>query len=185
MGHDVCGSLRPVRERLWRTRLLGGAPEGRFLAPLSRLWRVLPVGEKVDALRASFGLSVGEGGREEGLEKGREKGLEKGREEGRFQTYAAIIYKHIVKHECSVHEAMEFFEIPQNDAAGVFKLVNEEMSKQAAMKQQATQYAIHAKHLQSKAEPIQKYIKKRDVIWMMPLISLKFLRKIETPWRNG
>ena len=54
LGHDVCGSLRPVRERLWRTRLLGGAPEGRFLAPLSRLWRVLPVGEKVDALWASF-----------------------------------------------------------------------------------------------------------------------------------
>ena len=74
--------------------------------------------------------------------------------------YAAIIYKHIVKHECSVHEAMEFFEIPQNDAADVFKLVNEEMSKQAAMKLQDSQYAVHAMRLQTQAIPIQKYIQK-------------------------
>ena len=86
--------------------------------------------------------------------------LEKGLEKGRFQTYAKIIHKHIVKHACSVHEAMEFFEVPQEDAEGVLMLVNEEMHKQAAMKLQESQYAAHAMHLRVKAEPIQKYIQK-------------------------
>ena len=105
-----------------------------------------------------------EEGREEGWEKGREEGLEKGREEGlekgRFQTYAKIIHKHIVKHACSVHEAMELFEVPQEDATGVLMLVNEEMSKQAAIKRQESQDSIHAMRLQVKAESVQKYIQK-------------------------
>ena len=83
-----------------------------------------------------------------------------GREEGRFQTYAKIINQHIVKHACSVHEAMEFFEVPQEDAEGVLMLVNEEMHKQAAMKRQESQDAVHEMHLKGKAEPIQKYIQK-------------------------
>ena len=65
-----------------------------------------------------------------------------------------------MKHACSVHEAMEFFEVPQEDAAGVLMLVNEEMHKQAAIKRQDSQDAIHAIRLQVKAEPIQKYIQK-------------------------
>ncbi|MBO5752868.1 MAG: PD-(D/E)XK nuclease family transposase [Proteobacteria bacterium] len=93
-------------------------------------------------------------------EEGREEGLEKGREEGRFQTYAKIIYKHILKHECSVNEAMELFEVPQNDAAGVLTLVNEEMNKQFVAKQQESQYAVHAMRLQSQAMNLQKYIQK-------------------------
>jgi hypothetical protein len=92
----------------------------------------------------------------EGREEGREEGLEK----GRFQTYAKIIHKHIVKHACSVHEAMEFFEVPQEDAEGVLMLVNEEMHKQAAMKRQESQDAVHAMRLQIKAESVQKYIQK-------------------------
>ena len=97
---------------------------------------------------------------EEGMEKGREEGMEKGMEKGRFQTYAKIINRHMLKHACSVHEAMELFEVPQNDAAGVLMLVNEEMHKQAAMKLQESQYAAHAMHLKVKADPIQKYIQK-------------------------
>jgi hypothetical protein len=97
---------------------------------------------------------------EEGMEKGREEGMEKGMEKGRFQTYAKIINRHMLKHACSVHEAMELFEVPQNDAAGVLMLVNEEMHKQAAMKLQESQYAAHAMRLQTQAIPIQKYIQK-------------------------
>ncbi len=93
-------------------------------------------------------------------EEGREEGLEKGREEGRFQTYAKIIYKHILNQKCSVNDALEFFEVPQEDTAGVLKLVNEEMNKQAAAKQQNSPYAIHEMRLQGKAEPIQKYMQK-------------------------
>ena len=88
------------------------------------------------------------------------EGREEGREEGRFQTYAKIINRHILKHECSVHEAMELFEVPQEDAAGVLMLVNEEMHKQFVLKQQESQCAAHAMRLQVKADPIQKYIQK-------------------------
>ena len=103
-----------------------------------------------------------EGGRKMGAlydyiyAEGREEGMEK----GRFQTYAKIINRHILKHECSVHEAMELFEVPQNDVAGVLMLVNEEISKQFVAKQQESQYAMHAMHLKGKADPIQKYIQK-------------------------
>ena len=101
-----------------------------------------------------------EEGMEKGMEKGREEGMEKGMEKGRFQTYAKIINRHIMKHACSVHEAMELFEVPQEDTAGVLMLVNEEMHKQAAIKRQESQDAVHEMHLKGKAEPIQKYIQK-------------------------
>jgi hypothetical protein len=55
---------------------------------------------------------------------------------------------------------MEFFEVPLEDAEGVLMLVNEEMHKQAAMKRQKSQDAVHEMHLKVKAEPIQKYIQK-------------------------
>jgi hypothetical protein len=97
---------------------------------------------------------------EEGMEKGLEKGREEGREEGRFQTYATMIYKYILKHECSVNEAMELFEISHSDAAGVLMLVNEEIHKQAAMKLQESQYAAHAMRLHGQATNLQKYIQK-------------------------
>jgi predicted transposase YdaD len=97
---------------------------------------------------------------EEGREEGLEKGLEKGREEGRFQTYAKIIYKHILKQKCSVNDALEFFEVPQEDTAGVLKLVNEEMNKQFVAKHQESQYGVHAMRLQSQAMNLQKYIQK-------------------------
>ena len=107
-----------------------------------------------------------EGGRKMGAlydyiyAEGREEGWEEGLEKGRFQTYAKIIHKHIVKHACSVHEAMELFEVPQEDAEGVLTFVNAEMSKQAAMKQQESHDAIHAMRLQTRAITIQKYIQK-------------------------
>jgi hypothetical protein len=101
-----------------------------------------------------------EEGMEKGREEGMEKGMDKGMEKGRFQTYAKIINRHMLKHACSVHEAMELFEVPQNDAAGVLMLVNEEMHKQAAIKRQESQDSIHAMRLQVKAESVQKYIQK-------------------------
>jgi flagellar biosynthesis/type III secretory pathway protein FliH len=119
-------------------------------------------GKKMGALYDYIYEEGLEKGKEEGLEKGREEGLEKGREEGRFQTYAKLIYKHILKNECSVNEAMEFFEVPQNDTVGVMRFVNEEISKQAAIKQQESQIAAHAMHLRSQAVTLQKYIQKME-----------------------
>ena len=105
----------------------------------------------------------------EGLEQGLEQGREEGAKKERHCMYAKMICKYIAKTQCTVADALEWFEVPSEDAPDVLMLVNEALEKQRAyiqtlvsniLRQTDIQTQILEETLKTKAASVSKYIQK-------------------------
>lgn len=95
----------------------------------------------------------------EGLDDGLEKGREEGREQGALKQCAQMICKHVQKAECTVDEALEWFEVSQENVPKVQTLVYAEFERQKKTELRVLE-DIHLGTLKGQALAILKYIQK-------------------------
>lgn len=87
-----------------------------------------------------------------------EEGHEIGEQKGKHHTYARMIHKHMLKTQCSLDEAFEWFEVPEEDIGSVSALVLSEIDKEKNRAQE--QSRISTEKVKNHVEFISKYMQK-------------------------